>query len=271
MAAGQEYLLGHSERELERLQLQAHCLEGLTGRLIRECGVKPGMRVLDIGSGAGDVAMLLAEAVGANGRVVGVDAEERALQMARRRAEVAGFTQIEFVVGTDQTLKDHAPFDAAVGRLVLHHQPDPTAMVRRVASAVRSGGIVAFMEPATHVGAQTHPQTELLRAVRESVMRCVHALPSHDIAGRLIPCFIDAGLPEPRVLWESFVPGSDPTFLRWFIATYETFLPLMKRLGTIDPAVGDPATLFDRILEEGLAHRVQFVSPPYVSAWATRP
>ena len=272
MPAHREYLFGHSDRELERLQLQARCLEGLTRRLIRECGVKAGMRVLDIGTGVGDVAMLLAEAVGANGRVVGVDAEERALQTARRRAEEAGFTQIEFVVGTDQTLNDHAPFDAAIGRCVLQHQPDPTAMVRRAASAVKSGGIVAFMEPASHVANQSISQSELVRAGTESLMRFIRAaLPNYDIAGRIIPCFIDAGLPEPRVLWESIVPGSDTTYLRWFVATYETALPLMERFGTIDPTVGDPATLFDRILEEGRTRRGQVVIQPYASAWAIRP
>ena len=96
------------------------------------------------------------------------------------------------------------------------------------------------------------------------------ALPSHDIAGRIIPCFIDAGLPEPRVLWESIVPGSDITNLRWFISTYTTFLPLMERFGTVDPAVGDPDTLFDRIAAAVTAVRAQGVTPPYVSAWSVR-
>jgi hypothetical protein len=41
------YLPGHSEQEIERLQLQALCLEGLTRRLIKECGIEPGMRVLE--------------------------------------------------------------------------------------------------------------------------------------------------------------------------------------------------------------------------------
>ena len=48
MVAANEYLLGHADRELERLQLQARCLEGLYGRLIKECGIEPGMRVLDL-------------------------------------------------------------------------------------------------------------------------------------------------------------------------------------------------------------------------------
>ena len=75
-----------SESELERLQLQARCLEGLTRRLIRESGIRAGMRVLDLGSGPGDVAFLVAEAVGPSGSVVGVDREERSVDLARRRA-----------------------------------------------------------------------------------------------------------------------------------------------------------------------------------------
>ena len=58
------YVLGHSEEELQRLQLQARCLEGPTHRLITECGIKPGMHVLDFGTGAGDVALLVAQTVG---------------------------------------------------------------------------------------------------------------------------------------------------------------------------------------------------------------
>jgi cyclopropane fatty-acyl-phospholipid synthase-like methyltransferase len=78
-----------SESELERLQLQARCLEGLTRRLIRESGIRAGMRVLDLGCGPGDVAFLVAEAVGPSGSVVGVDREERSISRggARRRRD----------------------------------------------------------------------------------------------------------------------------------------------------------------------------------------
>ena len=49
MVAANEYLLGHADPELERLQLQARCLERLTRRQIRECGIEPGKRVHDLG------------------------------------------------------------------------------------------------------------------------------------------------------------------------------------------------------------------------------
>jgi ubiquinone/menaquinone biosynthesis C-methylase UbiE len=273
MAAALGYYAGHSDQEIERLQLQARCLEGLTRRLINECGIKPGMRVLDIGSGVGDVAMLVAEGVGPSGSVVGVDAGERAVEASRHRAREAGLRHVEFIAGTDQDLEKLGQFDAAVGRFVLIHQSDPAAMVRRTAAAVRSGGIVAFLEPAVHVDGSTLPDVELIRAVNDSWKTFLRrALPNHDIAGRLIPCFMDAGLPEPSILCESVVvPRSDTTWLRSLVKSYETFLPFMERLGVIDPRVGDPATLYDRVLAAGEAARLQVVTSPFASAWAVRP
>jgi cyclopropane fatty-acyl-phospholipid synthase-like methyltransferase len=93
-----------SEVELERLQLQALCLEGLTRRLIRESGIGPGMRVLDLGAGPGDLAFLVAEAVGPSGSVVGVDREERSVELAKRRSAEAGYSNVTFAVAGDDAL-----------------------------------------------------------------------------------------------------------------------------------------------------------------------
>ena len=82
------YVLGHSEEELQRLQLQARFLEGPTHRLITECGIKPGMHVLDFGTGAGDVALLVAQTVGPSGigrRRRSGGTVGQALRAARRR------------------------------------------------------------------------------------------------------------------------------------------------------------------------------------------
>ena len=61
---GDDYLLGWSEQEVTRLIWQGELFRPFTRRLLEEAGLKPGMRVLDLGSGAGDVAMLAAELVG---------------------------------------------------------------------------------------------------------------------------------------------------------------------------------------------------------------
>src|SRR6266851_3545534 len=90
MTAKADYQLGHADPEIERLQLQARILAGVTGRLIHESGIGPGMRVLDIGCGVGDVSMLLADAVGPSGAVLGIDREQRAIEAARHRAASTG-------------------------------------------------------------------------------------------------------------------------------------------------------------------------------------
>ena len=113
------YVLGHTDFELDRLKLQASIIEGVTRRLIRESGIAAGMTVLDIGCGAGDVSLLLAEAVGSSGRVVAFDREARAIETARQRARSVAYDNIEFIVSSDKELPQHPPFDAAIGRYVL--------------------------------------------------------------------------------------------------------------------------------------------------------
>ena len=67
------YALGSTDTEHERLIRQAVYLAPLTERLFQEAGIGPGQRVLDLGSGVGDVAMLAARLVGPSGEVVGVE------------------------------------------------------------------------------------------------------------------------------------------------------------------------------------------------------
>lgn len=61
--------------EYERLIRQGSIFDPLTRRLLETAGLAPGMRVLDIGSGAGNVSRLAAEIVGPAGRVLAVDAD----------------------------------------------------------------------------------------------------------------------------------------------------------------------------------------------------
>ena len=77
------------------------------------------MTVLDVGSGVGDVAFLLAELVVRDGRIVGVDMDGSALEKARKRAGHMKLRNVEFVHGGIRTIAMSGPFDSAVGRLVL--------------------------------------------------------------------------------------------------------------------------------------------------------
>src|SRR5258708_1144665 len=140
------YVLGHSEKELERLIAQAQRYEPFATQLFRDAGIAPGMRVLDVGSGRGDVAFLVARMVGPTGQVVGVDQSATAVATAGRRAGELGLPNTRFVVGDAGEMAFEEPFDAAVGRFVLEFSRDPSAMLRAIAALVRPGGVIAFQE-----------------------------------------------------------------------------------------------------------------------------
>src|SRR5262245_69225 len=78
------YVLGHTDQELDRLRSQAQMLAPFTRQLFRDAGIVAGMRVLDVGSGAGDVAFLVAELIGPTGEVIGCDTAPAAIATASR-------------------------------------------------------------------------------------------------------------------------------------------------------------------------------------------
>ena len=86
--AGREacYVLGRGAEEVERLQSQAAFIRPFTDRLFRDAGIARGMKVLDLGSGAGEVALLAARLVGQEGAVLGIDTNPAILEVARARA-----------------------------------------------------------------------------------------------------------------------------------------------------------------------------------------
>lgn len=84
------YALPRAREEYDRLGRQAAFLGGTTERLFRAAGIGPSMRVLDVGSGAGDVALLAAELVGPGGSVIGVDVDDAARAVVRGRRCGAG-------------------------------------------------------------------------------------------------------------------------------------------------------------------------------------
>src|SRR5215472_9765089 len=124
------YWLGRTDAETQRLIRQSAYLSPYTGRFFAQAGIAPGMKVLDIGSGAGDVAFLAAELVGPTGHVIGVDVNATALEVARARARATGLANVAFITGDAREVTLDDEFDAVVGRLVLMYLGDPVASLR---------------------------------------------------------------------------------------------------------------------------------------------
>src|SRR6266571_4640145 len=109
------YALGNTDAEHERLIRQAMILAPLTERFLRQAGIGPGQRVLDLGSGVGDVAMLAARLVGPSGEVVGIERDASSIALAEARVAAAELRNVTFTQRDVTQIAADEPFDAAVG------------------------------------------------------------------------------------------------------------------------------------------------------------
>src|SRR5438270_3319981 len=108
------YVLGYTDAEQGRLIRQATLIAPHTERLFREAGIGPGHRVLDLGSGMGDVAMLVAGLVGTSGEVVGIERDAASIERAQARVAAAGLGNVSFLNTDVNKIVIDQPFDAAV-------------------------------------------------------------------------------------------------------------------------------------------------------------
>jgi SAM-dependent methyltransferase len=262
------YLLGRSAAETDRLIYQADFQSPSTRRLFEEAGIGPGMRVLDVGSGAGDVALLVAALVGPQGAVVGIDNNPAVLATARARA--AECANITFIEGDINASPVDGPFDAVVGRLVLVYQPDPAATLRALARLVRPGGIVAFQElNFTATALVQSPPTPLWEQVwgwMRETMR--HVGIDEEIGFRLHRHYREAGLPAPRMHASSSVGGAEWGGHAYAAATLRSMMPLAERFGVATAAEVEIDTLAERLRAETASSGGVVKSPDLIGAWA---
>jgi len=114
--------------------------------LVRSLGLQPGARALDVATGTGDIARLLAEAVAPAGRVVGVDFSATMIERARARFG-ASHPAITFETGDAMNLRfEDETFDAATISFGIRNVDDPVAGLREMRRVVRSGGAVGVLE-----------------------------------------------------------------------------------------------------------------------------
>lgn len=121
-------------------------IEPLGQRAMDAGAPKAGEQVLDIGCGCGQTSLELAQRVGPNGQVLGVDISEPMLEVARRRGGEAGLANVSFLAADAQT-RAFPPggFDLAFSRFGVMFFDDPTAAFRNIAAALRPDGRLAFV------------------------------------------------------------------------------------------------------------------------------
>ncbi len=266
-----DYALGYTDAEQDRLMRQAALIAPYIERFFREAGIGPGHRVLDLGSGMGDVSMLVAGLVGASGEVVGIERDAASIERARARVAASGLRNVTFLKTDANEIVIDQPFDAAVGRFILMFLPDPVSVLRSVSRLVRPGGVLAFQEPSwipmLALGARLPLWSRVLGSIHETILRS-GANPEMGLA--LYSIFQEVGLPAPRMHLE--IPlGSDTGFVRIISDLLGSLRPLAHHHGVSLEQLGDSDTLPDRICAEIRAANTVVSIVPLLGAWSRKP
>lgn len=264
------YAPGRTEAETGRLIRQHQLYGPLTRQFLIGSGITAGMKVLDVGCGAGDVALLLADLVGPQGQVLGLDTNADILDTARERVRAAGWTTVTFREGSLPQPDVAGEFDAVVGRWVLMYVPDPAALLRDARAALRPGGIVAFQEGDIRSSVRAYPPAPL----HEQMVRLTTpppGAPGPDIEMGLKLCaaFVQAGLQVPFLRHDAPVGGGETWPGYAYLAdTVRSLLPFLVQVGAAAPDQVDLETLEDRLRAEVVQRNGIQILPPLIGAWA---
>lgn len=145
--AAEKYILATGGPGAHRLRLLHEAYGPGTAAMLQRAGLRTGQRVVELGCGTGNIACWVAEQVGPEGLVVGIDLSPEQIAEARRLAESRGLTNLEFRVADayDPRLPA-ATFDLAYCRVVLSHLAEPGVALRAMQALVKPGGVVACEE-----------------------------------------------------------------------------------------------------------------------------
>jgi len=267
--SGYQFGSGIGDEEVARLEIQGSALAPATRMILAEAGIRPGMRVLDLGCGAGDVTFAAAGLAGPEGLVVGVDRSAEALARARLRAGQRGLAQVRFTEGNLNDPVPGGPFDAIVERLVLWTVPDPAALLRRQATVLRPGGLVVAIEEDLST-IRSLPQTPFGTQVKSWLVEAFTKAGMPMAGPRLWAILQEAGLnPAGMIGVQPHFGPADETSIAFLVETMRLAAPLIVGTGVATAEEIGMETFEQRLREDNQRAQAVCAYPILLSAWAT--
>jgi ubiquinone/menaquinone biosynthesis C-methylase UbiE len=266
-AVAEDYGQFRQMAEYERLESQMRMWAGATREVLTTIGLKEGMSCLDVGTGSGTVAGLMAEFVGPQGSVTGLDLEGRFVATALAKLRREGGPRIEMVTGDLNQIDElpGAPFDVTFARAFLVYMKNPEAMLETMASWTKPGGIVVAQEfdfGSIAIEPACAPMAEFMRVFEGVFYRYGRNMR----AGRQLPeQFEGAGLGQPdgTAAVVKFVPLSEMADM--FIGVYRSLYETAAKLGLTNMARA--GAFAADMAEAGRDGRYFCLTPSLIAAW----
>jgi SAM-dependent methyltransferase len=213
------YALATGEAATYRLQVLHNVYGPGTRRLLRDAGLRRGMRVADLGCGAGTVTAMLAEIVGPEGEVIGVDFSRAQLEQARAQAvnRARNVKLVEAPAGDTRLPRES--FDLVYSRFLLIHLQEPESALHEMLALLKPNGILVC-EDADVTNAGSEPKSAL-QAFADlwgglGPKRGV----DYTLGRRLYQMVLAAGFAEPTVVFNqpAVAHGENKRFLELSVA-----------------------------------------------------
>ena len=261
------YIHARDAGEYQRLRDQASMWQSATEAVLDKVGLGQGMSALDVGAGPGAVMRLMAERVGPQGRVTGIEIDDKLGTQALADLRAGGGAEFELIQANVLELDNvpGAPFDLTYCRLFLMHMQDPVAVLEKMMMWTRPGGVVAAQEfdfGAIAIEPPCPAMAEFNR-VFEGVFRG-HGRNLR--AGRQLPAQFEAagiGLPDGTLTEAKYLPLKDMAAM--LVGVYQGLFASAAELGIADPV---RAEAFKADMADAAADgRYYCLTPILIAAW----
>lgn len=228
------YILKSGNVEVKRLALQALLFEKETMHTLKLAGIKPGMNCIDLGCGIGDVSLMMAELVGPDGTVIGLDANSDLIKACEKRASEQNVNNAKFLCGSVyDTGLGEGTFDFVFSRFLFQHLKEPKSAVKEMIRIASVDGTVAAEENdhGSWISYPELPQFETLRQLYVNLLKLGGC--DELIARKLYKIFFDAGLNPQVAAYSMCVPMNREPFNKIGIMIAEVLKPKILALGIV--------------------------------------
>lgn len=261
------YVHAREANEYQRLREQAALWRRASEEVLDRVGLKPGMSCLDVGSGPGAVMRLMADRVGPEGCVTGIEIDGALGRQAIADLCVQGGAQYALIEADVRSIETPpgAPFDLTYCRLFLMHMPDPVAVLEQMLRWTTPGGVVAAQEfdfGSIAVEPLCPPMAEFNRLF-EGVFR---GQGRNLRAGRQLPAQFEAsglGVPDGTNAEAKFLPLKD--IGQMLIGVYQGLYASAAELGLADPVRAEAFKV--EMTEAAADGRYYCLTPILIGAW----